>query len=176
MIYVLELCTNTEVNYQKMNSFLYAYAKMDIQLYHLVDQLGFFFLFIFLNKLVGISSTYMKGLVGMEPNIEGMDSLSCLGSFDVQMIGIWGMASIGKTIIAKVVYGRIYTQFEGCCFLSNVREQPQKYGLPYLQMELLSQILKERNPSSRLLNKGINSIKDVLHFRKVLIILDYVDQ
>ena len=118
----------------------------------------------------------MKGLVGMEPHIEAMDSLLCIGSFDVRMTGIWGMASIGKTIIAKVVYEWIYAQFEGFCFLSNVREQSQKYGLPYLQMELLSQILKERNPSSRLLNEGINSIKDVLHSRKVLIILDDVDQ
>ena len=47
MIYVSELCTNTEVNYQKMNYFLYAYAEMDILLYHLVNQLGFFFPFIF---------------------------------------------------------------------------------------------------------------------------------
>ena len=128
------------------------------------------------NKLVGMSSSYMKGLVGMESCVEAMDSLLSLGSFDVRMIGIWGMAGIGKTTIAKVVYERIYTQFEGCCFLSNVREQSQKYGLPYLQMELLSQILKEWNPSSRLLNKGINSIKDVLCSRKVLIILDDVDQ
>ena len=105
----------------------------------------------------------------MAPHIEAMDSLLCLGSFDVRMIGIWGMASIGKTNIAKLIYERIYTQFEGCCFLSNVRELSQKYGLPYLQMELLSQILKERNPSSRLLNKGINSIKDVLCSWKVLI-------
>ena len=79
------------------------------------------------------------------------------------------MASIGKTNIVKLIYERIYTQFEGCCFLSNVRELSQKYGLPFLQMELLSQILKERNPSSRLLKKGINSIKDVLCSWKVLI-------
>ena len=42
-----------------------------------------------------------------------MDSLLSLVSFDVQMIGIWGMAGLGKTTIAKVVYERIYTQFEG---------------------------------------------------------------
>lgn len=129
-----------------------------------------------LNKLVGISSSYMMGLVGLESRVEAINSLLCLGSLDVRMIGIWGMAGIGKTTIAKVVYERFYTQFEGCCFLSNVREQSQKYGLPYLQTELLSQILKEKNPSSRLLNKGINSIKDVLHSRKVLIILDDVDR
>ena len=76
-----------------------------------------------LNKSVGTSSSYMNGLVGMESCIEAMDSLLSLGSFDVRMIGIWGMAGIGKTTIAKVVYERIYTQFEGCCFLSNVREQ-----------------------------------------------------
>ena len=43
-------------------------------------------------------------------------------------------------------------------------------------MEVLSQILKKMNPSSRLSNKGINSIKDVLYSRKALIILDDVDQ
>ena len=70
-----------------------------------------------LNNLVGISSSYMNGLVEIESCIEAMDSLLSLGSFDVRMIGIWGMAGIGKTTIAKVVYEHIYTQFEGCCFL-----------------------------------------------------------
>ncbi|CBI39354.3 unnamed protein product, partial [Vitis vinifera] len=102
--------------------------------------------------------------------------LLCIGSLDVRMVGIWGMAGIGKTTIAKVIYERIYTQFEGCCFLSNVREESYKHGLPYLQMELLSQILKERKPNAGLFNKGINFMKDVLHSRKVLIILDDVDQ
>ena len=128
------------------------------------------------NKLVGTSPSYMKGLVGMESRLEAMDSLLCIGSLDVRMVGIWGMAGIGKTTIAKVIYERIYTQFEGCCFLSNVREESYKHGLPYLQMELLSQILKERNPNAGLFNKGINFMKDVLHSRKVLIILDDVDQ
>ena len=41
-----------------------------------------------LNKLVGISSSYMNGLVGIESCIEAMDSLLSLGSFDVRMIGI----------------------------------------------------------------------------------------
>ncbi|KAJ9675910.1 hypothetical protein PVL29_024736 [Vitis rotundifolia] len=128
------------------------------------------------NKLVGTSPSYMKGLVGMESHLDAMDSLLCIGSLDVRMVGIWGMAGIGKTTIAKVIYERIYTQFEGCCFLSNVREESNKHGLPYLQMELLSQILKERNPNAGLFNKGINFMKDVLHSRKVLIILDDVDQ
>ena len=63
------------------------------------------------NKLVGSSSSYMKGLVGMGPRIEAMNSLLCIGSIDVQMVGIWGMAGIGKTTIIRAVYERIHTQF-----------------------------------------------------------------
>ncbi|XP_034675392.1 disease resistance protein RPV1-like isoform X2 [Vitis riparia] len=127
------------------------------------------------NKLVGSSSSYMKGLVGMGPRIEAMDSLLCIGSINVRMVGIWGMAGIGKTTIAKAVYERIYTQFEGCCFLSNVRENSQRQDLAYLQAELLSQTLNEGNPNIGIFNRGIDFIKDKLHSRKVLIVLDDID-
>ena len=68
----------------------------------------------------------MEALVGMDSHIENMVSLLCIGSDDVRMVGIWGMAGIGKTTIAEAVYQKICTQFEGCCFLSNVREKSQK--------------------------------------------------
>ena len=117
----------------------------------------------------------MKGLVGMGPRIEAMDSLLCIGSINVRMVGICGMAGIGKTTIAKAVYERIYTQFEGCCFLSNVRENSQRQDLAYLQAELLSQTLNGGNPNIGKFNRGINFIKDKLHSRKVLIVLDDID-
>ena len=126
------------------------------------------------NKLDRTSSSYTNGLVGMESRVKKMDDLLCIGSPDVRIVGIWGMAGIGKTTIAKAIYERIYALFEGCCVLSNVREESHKVGLSHLQIELLSQIFKEGNPQN--FSRGINFVKDRLHNKKVLIILDDVDQ
>ncbi|KAJ9687367.1 hypothetical protein PVL29_016023 [Vitis rotundifolia] len=117
----------------------------------------------------------MEVLVGMDSRIQDMVSLLCIGSDDVRMVGIWGMAGIGKTTIAKAVYQKIRTQFEGCCFLSNVREKSQKNDPAVIQMELLSQIFWEGNLNTRIFNGGINAIKITLHSMRVLIVLDDVD-
>ncbi|KAJ9687191.1 hypothetical protein PVL29_015872 [Vitis rotundifolia] len=127
------------------------------------------------NELSDASSCNMEALVGMDSHIQNMVSLLCIGSDDVRMVGIWGMAGIGKTTIGKVVYQKIHTQFEGCCFLSNVREKSQKKDPADMQMELLSQIFWEGNLNTRIFNRGINAIKKTLHSMKVLIVLDDVD-
>ena len=117
----------------------------------------------------------MEGLVGMDSCLQDMVSLLCLESDDVRMVGLWGMAGIGKTTIAEVVYQRFCTQFQGCCFLSNVREKSQKGDLIDLQIQLLSQILGEENQSIKTFLRGNNFIKKVLCSMKVLIVIDYVN-
>ena len=117
----------------------------------------------------------MEGLVGMDSCLQDIVSLLCLESDDVRMIGLWGMAGIGKTTIAEVVYRRFCTQFEGYCFLSNVRENSQKGDLTDLQIQLFSQILGEANQSIKIFLRGNNFIKKVLCSMKVLIVLDDVN-
>ncbi|KAL6328608.1 hypothetical protein AAG906_003293 [Vitis piasezkii] len=128
------------------------------------------------NELNDASSCNMEALVGMDSHIQNMVSLLCIGSDDVRMVGIWGMAGIGKTTIAEAVYQKICTQFEGCCFLSNVREKSQKNDPAVIQMELLSQVFWEGNLNTRIFNRGINAIKKTLHSMRVLIVLDDVDR
>ena len=58
---------------------------------------------------------------------------------------------------------------------TSVREGSQKRGLDHLQVELLSKTLKDGNPNVGISNTRINFVKDRLHSKKVLIVLDDVD-
>ena len=94
----------------------------------------------------------------------------------VNMIGIHGMGGVGKSTLARAVYNLITDQFEGSCFLQNVREESNKHGLKHLQSIILSQVLgmKEINLASE--QQGISIIKNRLKRKKVLLIMDDVDQ
>ena len=81
------------------------------------------------------------------------------------------MAGIGKTSISEAIYERICAKFEGCCFLRSVREDSQRYGLTYLKEKLLSHILG----GTKIFNSRINFIKARFHSKKVIIVLDDVN-
>ncbi|GKF96521.1 Toll/interleukin-1 receptor domain-containing protein, partial [Tanacetum coccineum] len=51
----------------------------------------------------------------------------------VRMIGIKGMGAGGKTELARMVFGHAYGDFEAKCFVENVREVSNGYGLKKLQ-------------------------------------------
>ncbi|CAJ2666379.1 unnamed protein product [Trifolium pratense] len=89
------------------------------------------------------------------------------------MVGIHG---IGKTTVARAVYNFIADQFEGLCFLENVRENSIKHGLVHLQETLLYDILGKKDIKLGSVYKGIPVIKHRLHRKKVLLVLDDVDK
>ncbi|KAG6620942.1 hypothetical protein I3842_Q050200 [Carya illinoinensis] len=94
----------------------------------------------------------------------------------IRIAGIFGTGGIGKTTISKDIYNQIYSQFEGSCFLKNVREtSKQAGGLIQLQNTLLFDILGT-SLDVRDTDKGINVIKHRLCSKRVLLILDDVDE
>ena len=113
-----------------------------------------------------VTRTYAKNLVRMDSSIRELESLLCLESTKVRMIGIWGMGGIGKTTLAKVIYEQLSYQFEGCCFLEGFKS----VSMGDLKEQLLSMVLKDGN-----INMGFTSIKARLHSKKVLIVLDDVN-
>ncbi|ONI28794.1 LOW QUALITY PROTEIN: hypothetical protein PRUPE_1G161600 [Prunus persica] len=103
--------------------------------------------------------------VGMQPQIQVMNKLLDLRENDVRMIGVRGTGQIGKTTIGKAVYNSIARKFEGCSSLANVRERSTSHeGSIRLRENLLSDILRVKN-----------LIKEWLRRRKVLLVLDDVD-
>ncbi|KAH9726322.1 ADP-ribosyl cyclase/cyclic ADP-ribose hydrolase [Citrus sinensis] len=85
-------------------------------------------------------------LVGVESTVEEIESLLGVESKCVYALGIWGISGIGKTTIARAIFDKISGDFEGSCFLENVREESQRPGgLAYLRQKLLSNLLKDKN-------------------------------
>ncbi|XP_039168291.1 disease resistance protein RUN1 [Eucalyptus grandis] len=119
-----------------------------------------------------------KHLVGLASRVVKLKSMLNLQSNDdVLMVGLWGKGGIGKTTLFKAVYNDIFRQFGNSCFLANVREASKDCkDLVTLQEKLLSEILslKEGLVVSSV-DRGINLVQDRLRHKKVLLILDDVD-
>ncbi|XP_040996732.1 disease resistance protein Roq1-like [Juglans microcarpa x Juglans regia] len=115
--------------------------------------------------------------VGINSPVEDINMLLCIKENDKRMIGIFGIGGIGKTTIAKEIYNRITDQFEGSCFLANVRESSKQDqgGLVKLQQTILYEILKDSSWKVGNVDRGINLIKKRLCCKKILLILDDVD-
>lgn len=115
--------------------------------------------------------------VGLESRVKRILSLLKISSNDVKMVGMYGMGGIGKSTIAKSVYNSVYHLFEGSCFIANIREaSEQSNGLACIQEQLLSQTLKGKKVKISNVDIGITSIQQGLCYRRVLIVLDDVDQ
>ncbi|KAH1151331.1 hypothetical protein AAZX31_16G122000 [Glycine max] len=116
-------------------------------------------------------------LVGLESPVLEVKSLLDIESDDVvHMVGIHGLAAVGKTTLAVAVYNSIADQFEASCFLANVRETSNKIGLEDLQSILLSKTVGEKKIKLTNWREGIPIIKHKLKQKKVLLILDDVDE
>uniref|UniRef100_A0A5B7BGI6 Putative ATP binding protein n=1 Tax=Davidia involucrata TaxID=16924 RepID=A0A5B7BGI6_DAVIN len=115
--------------------------------------------------------------VGIDSRKEDINLLLSSGSDDVRMIGIFGMGGIGKTTVAKAIYNMIFHNFEGSCFLSNVREVSETpNGLVHLQEQLLSEILMKKNLKVGNVDRGIHLVKERLSYKRVLIVLDDLNE
>ncbi|KAK4476797.1 hypothetical protein RD792_015957 [Penstemon davidsonii] len=114
--------------------------------------------------------------IGLDSRIKEIDSWLQDGSAEVGILTISGMGGIGKTTIAKTAYNLNFDKFSGSSFLADVRKASEHHnGLVRLQRQLLSNILGKRVEKIHNLDSGIIKIQEAVCCRKVLLVLDDVD-
>ncbi|KAK3430844.1 hypothetical protein EUGRSUZ_E02282, partial [Eucalyptus grandis] len=119
-----------------------------------------------------------KHPVGINSRVVELKSMLKLGSDDdVVMVGLWGQGGIGKSTLVRALYNTIFSQFDGSCLLANIREASKdSKDLVPLQEKLLFEILSlQQGLKVSCVNTGINLIQHRLRHKKVLLILDDVD-
>ncbi|XP_019089585.1 PREDICTED: probable disease resistance protein RPP1 isoform X2 [Camelina sativa] len=129
-----------------------------------------------------VPSRNFDNLVGMNAHIENLKRfLRPDDSRNVRIIGIWGPSGIGKSTIAKVLFGEYSQEFQLSAFMANVKTRypirshdniGHKLKLKMkLQVDFLSQIRNQQDIQIR----HLGNVEERLRYKKVFVVIDDVD-
>ncbi|XP_050126428.1 disease resistance protein RUN1-like isoform X3 [Malus sylvestris] len=115
-------------------------------------------------------------VIGRDYHVKRLNMWLEDGSNDVGVAVIHGMGGIGKTTIAEIAYKQNFKKFRASSFLSDIRETSrQANGCVRLQRNLLFDIQKRKMEEIYSLDEGLVKIKRVVCCKRVLIVLDDVE-
>uniref|UniRef100_A0A1J3GLG0 Putative WRKY transcription factor 19 n=1 Tax=Noccaea caerulescens TaxID=107243 RepID=A0A1J3GLG0_NOCCA len=94
---------------------------------------------------------------------------------DAEIVGLWGMAGIGKTSIAREIYGILAPQYDLCYFLEDFYLTCQKKGLRQMRDDFFSKVFGEISLSISACDIKPSFMRDWSHSKTILVVLDGVN-
>ncbi|KAK4269169.1 hypothetical protein QN277_022361 [Acacia crassicarpa] len=113
----------------------------------------------------------LKDAIGIDEIIKPIEEL--LEKFN--KVVIWGMGGVGKTTMAKALFVKLAHRYDNCCFMENIREKMERYGLEHVCNSLVSELLGQdmhKNSSNALSSNAFVARR--LGSKKAFVVLDDV--
>ncbi|KAM7469960.1 hypothetical protein LguiA_008143 [Lonicera macranthoides] len=114
-------------------------------------------------------------IIGIDSEVEKINMWLQDGSNNDRVRAVCGMGGIGKTTIAKIVYNQNFESFDGSSFIT-VTNIGEKSKQPEMQQQLLSDITKRNHGNIHNFHAGLAEIKNLLFSKRVLLVLDDVEE